>query len=48
MRIWDDQDIPVIARIADAIHGGGPRAGIELARNGLNSPNPYNTETPLG
>ena len=30
LRIWDDQDIPALARIADAIHEGGALAGIEL------------------
>lgn len=48
LRIWDDEDIPALARIADAIHDGGALAGIELAHNGLNSPNLYSRETPLG
>ncbi len=48
LRLWDDQDMPAIARIADQIHEGGALAGIELAHNGLNSPNLISRETPLG
>ena len=48
LRIWDDQDIPALARIADAIHEGGALAGIELAHNGPNAPNLFSRETPLG
>ena len=47
LRIWDDQDLPALARIASAIHEGGALAGIELCHNGLNSPNLYSRETPL-
>jgi len=48
LRIWDDQDIPALARIADAIHEGGALAGIELTHNGANAANLYSRETPLG
>ncbi|MFZ2501278.1 MAG: NAD(P)-binding protein [Nocardioides sp.] len=48
LRIWDDQDLPALARIADAIHEGGGLAGIELAHNGMNAPNQYSRETALG
>ena len=48
LRIWDDQDLPALARIADAIHDGGALAGIELAHNGLNAPNLFSREVPLG
>jgi dimethylamine/trimethylamine dehydrogenase len=48
LRIWDDQDLPALARIADAIHEGGAIAGIELAHNGMNAPNQLSRETPLG
>jgi len=48
LRIWDDQDIPALARICEKIHSGGALAGIELAHNGMNSPNLYTRETPLG
>ncbi|MBR7826988.1 NAD(P)-binding protein [Actinospica sp. MGRD01-02] len=46
-RIWEDQDVPALARIADAIHEGGALAGIELVHSGLNAPNLYSRETPL-
>ncbi|KWX26052.1 NADH:flavin oxidoreductase [Mycolicibacterium wolinskyi] len=48
LRLWDDQDLPAVARIADKIHEGGALAGIELAHNGLNSPNLISREAPLG
>jgi dimethylamine/trimethylamine dehydrogenase len=48
LRIWDDRDLPALARIADAIHDGGAIAGIELCHNGMNAPNLYSRETPLG
>jgi len=48
LRLWDEKDLPALARIADAIHEGGALAGIELAHNGMNSPNLASRETPLG
>jgi dimethylamine/trimethylamine dehydrogenase len=48
LRIWDDSDLPALARIADTIHDGGALAGIELCHNGMNAPNLYSRETPLG
>jgi dimethylamine/trimethylamine dehydrogenase len=48
LRIWDDQDIPMLARIADAIHTFDALAGMELCHNGMNSPNFYSREVPLG
>ncbi len=48
LRIWDDQDLPALERIAAAIHDGGALAGIELAHNGMNSPNLTTREPPLG
>ena len=48
LRIWDDQDLPALKRIADAIHEGGGLAGIELAHNGMNAPNQLSRETPMG
>ena len=47
LRIWDQADLPALARIADAIHDGGALAGIELAHNGLNAPNTNSREVPL-
>ena len=48
LRLWDDDDLPALARIADAIHAGGALAGIELGHNGMNSPNLSSREPPLG
>ena len=48
LRLWDDRDIPVLARMADAIHEHGSLAGIELAYNGMNGPNLYSREVPMG
>jgi dimethylamine/trimethylamine dehydrogenase len=48
LRIWDDQDMPMLARIADAVHAHDALAGMELCHNGMNSPNFYSREIPLG
>ena len=48
LRIWDDQDLPALARIADAIHEHGSLAGIELCYNGMNGPNLYSRTAPMG
>ena len=48
LRLWDDRDIPALARIADAVHNNGALAGIELAHNGMNGPNFYSREIPRG
>ncbi len=47
LRLWDDRDIPMLARMADKIHEHGALAGIELAYNGLNGPNLYGREVPM-
>jgi dimethylamine/trimethylamine dehydrogenase len=48
LRIWDDQDLPMLSRIAGAIHGQGALAGLQLCHNGMNAPNLYSREIPLG
>ena len=48
LRIWDDDDLPALAAMADAIHSNGALAGIELAYSGANGPNLYTREVPLG
>ena len=48
LRLWDDRDIPALARMADKIHEHGALAGIELAYNGMNGPNLYSREVPMG
>ncbi len=47
LRIWDDNDIPALAKMADAIHSNGALAGIELAYSGANGPNLYTREVPM-
>jgi dimethylamine/trimethylamine dehydrogenase len=48
LRLWDDGDVPALARIANAIHEGGSLAGIELAHNGMNASNLTSREPPRG
>ncbi len=48
LRLWDDRDIPALSRMVDKIHEGGSLAGIELAYNGMNGPNLYTREVPMG
>ena len=48
LRLWDDGDIPALARIAEAIHEGGALAAIELAHNGMSAPNLTSREAPVG
>ncbi len=47
LRLWDDRDIPMLARMSDAIHEHGSLAGLELTYNGLNGPNLYGREVPM-
>ncbi|CCB67172.1 MULTISPECIES: NAD(P)-binding protein [unclassified Hyphomicrobium] len=46
LRLWDDADIPVLAKMADAMHAHGALAGIQLAYSGVNGPNLYTKEVP--
>jgi dimethylamine/trimethylamine dehydrogenase len=48
LRNWDDQDLPLLARCAEAVHAHGALAGLELAHNGMNSSNLYSREVPFG
>ena len=47
LRIWDEDDMPGLAKMADAIHSHGALAGIELAYSGANGPNLYTREVPM-
>ena len=47
LRIWDDRDLPMLTKMADAIHHHGALAGLELAYNGANGPNHYGREVPM-
>jgi dimethylamine/trimethylamine dehydrogenase len=40
-RLWDDDDIPALALMAEAVHKHGSLAGIELVYNGFDAPNLY-------
>ena len=46
LRIWDDDDLPMLANIADKIHQYDALAGIELTYSGVNGPNLYTREVP--
>ena len=47
LRLWDDRDIPALARIAEAMKSDGALAGIELAYSGVNGSNFYTKEVPM-
>jgi dimethylamine/trimethylamine dehydrogenase len=47
LRLWDDRDMPMLARVVERVHLHGALAGIELAYAGLNGPNLYTREIPL-
>ncbi|MCP4768470.1 MAG: NADH:flavin oxidoreductase [Gammaproteobacteria bacterium] len=47
LRLWDDDDVPMLAKMADAIHEYDALAGTQLAYAGINGPNLYSKEIPL-
>jgi dimethylamine/trimethylamine dehydrogenase len=47
-RLWDDQDLPALARAADAIHEFGSLAGVELGHHGFRAVNRTSREVPIG
>jgi len=47
-RLWDEADIPVHARMCEAIHEFGSLAGAELNYAGLMSANRYSRMVPMG
>ena len=47
-RLYDDDDIPGLALMADVVHKHGALAGIELNHNGLDASNIYTRATPIG
>jgi dimethylamine/trimethylamine dehydrogenase len=47
-RLWNDDDIPALALMAESVHAHGALAGIQLAHNGLDAPNLYSRIPPLG
>ena len=46
-RLWDDSDIPVLARMCDGIHELGALAGAEINHAGQMAANRYSREVPL-
>ena len=46
-RLWDDADIPALARMAEKVHEHGSLAGIELCHNGSHGANLYSRQTPM-
>ncbi len=46
-RLWDDSDMPVLARMCDGIHEHGSLAGAELNYAGLMSASRYSREIPM-
>jgi len=48
LRIWDDSDVPMLARIAEAVKAKGALAGLQLCHNLTNAANLYSREIPLG
>ena len=47
VRLWDDQDLPILAGMADAVHAHAALAGIELVHNGGGMPNNFSREIPI-
>ncbi len=46
-RIWDDNDIPALRLMTDAVHAQGALAAIELVHNGYHATNHYSRIPPL-
>ena len=46
-RLWSDQDIPIMAKMAEKVHAHGSLAGMELVHNGHHSYNRYSRAVPL-
>ncbi len=47
-RLWADADMPMLARMADAVHAHGALAGVQLVHNGIDAPNWYSRMAPIG
>jgi len=46
-RLWDNADIPVQAKMVEAVHAHGGLAGVELVHNGLAASNFFSRSVPL-
>jgi len=47
-RLWEDKDIPALARMVDKVHEHGALAAAELCHNGMDAPNLWSREVPIG
>jgi dimethylamine/trimethylamine dehydrogenase len=47
-RLWNDDDIPALALMCEAVHKHGALAGCELVHNGPSCSNKYSREAPIG
>jgi len=47
-RLWDDKDIPALARMVEGVHQHGALAGIELTYGGHHASNFYSRSTSFG
>ena len=47
LRLWSDQDIPMLARIAEKVREHGALAGIELCHSGYTANNLWSREVPI-
>ncbi len=47
LRLWEDKDIPQLAKMSAKMKEHGALAGIQLAYSGINGPNLYTKEVPL-
>ena len=47
LRLWEDKDIPMLAKMAGKMKEHGALAGIQLAYSGINGPNLYTKEVPM-
>jgi dimethylamine/trimethylamine dehydrogenase len=47
LHLWDDDDLPMLAKMSASIHEFDTLAGIQLAYSGVNGPNLYSREVPM-
>ena len=47
VRLWDEKDIPTLARMAEHVHRHDSLAGVELCHNGYYSATHYSREIPI-
>ncbi len=45
--LWDDRDVPLLARMAERVHAHGSLAGVELWHGGMEARNMVSREVPL-